>query len=206
MLFRKFVGLCAGRIGQELNLTSLGNDIGINHATVREWISVLEASYIIFLLNPYYNNFGKRLIKAPKLYFADTGLACSILRIKSVEELTNHYQRGNLIESFLVADLLKQQYNLDIMPSLYFWRDRTSNEIDYIVEKSPYPIPIQIKAGKTVATDFFKGFDYWSKLTQSSDATPRFVIYGGNTNQNWPKASVVGWRSSGDLIKKILSS
>lgn len=200
--FQKFMQLCAGRIGQVVNLASLGNDCGINHSTVKSWISLLEASYIVFLLHPYYKNFGKRLIKAPKLYFVDTGIACSLLKIRSVDELSHHYLRGGLIENFVIADLLKQQYNLEQKPSLYFWRDHTGNELDCIIDDSRYPVPVEIKAGKTVATDFFKELKTWEKITDTPQA-PHYLIYGGDKNQGWPHAQVLSWKSAGHLIKKI---
>lgn len=200
--FQKFMRLCAGRIGQIINLTSLGNDCGINHSTVKAWLSLLEASYIIFFLHPYYKNFGKRLIKSPKLYFTDTGIACSLLRIHSAEELSDHYLKGGLVESFIIADLLKQQYNAEQQPSLYFWRDNTGHEVDCVIDESKYPVPVEIKAGKTVVTDFFKDMNFWQEMTDLPKA-PRYVIYGGSANQNWPQARVLGWKSAGTLLQDL---
>lgn len=202
-VFQKFMRLCAGRVGQVVNFTSLGNDCGVNYATVRAWISLLEASYVIFLLHPYFKNFSKRLIKAPKLYFIDTGILCSLLKIGSAQELSAHYLQGGLVESFIVADLLKQQHNREQQPSLYFWRDQTGNELDCIVEKSLYAVPIEIKAASTVATDFFKGIHYWQKMVEATDSRPGYVVYCGAENQNWPGAKVVSWRSIGNLIQTM---
>jgi predicted AAA+ superfamily ATPase len=199
--FKRFMQLCAGRTGQILNLTSLGNDCGINQSTVKAWISLLEASYVIFLLHPYYKNFGKRVIKSPKLYFIDSGIACSLLRIRSTEELNEHYLRGGLVESFMIADFLKQQYNQEQQPSLYFWRDKTGHEIDCIIDTVRYPIAVEIKAGKTVASDFFKELEFWEKTTEISEP-PRYVIYGGTENQKWPQAQVLSWQSAGALLSK----
>jgi len=184
-----------------VNLESLGNDCGVNHSTVKAWLSILEASYIIFSLYPYYKNFGKRLIKSPKIYFVDTGLACSLLNIKSEEELESHYLRGGLVESFIISDLRKQRYNLDQQPNIYFWRDHSGNEIDCILDQI-HPIAVEIKAGKTVATDFFKALEGWNEITKSNDKE-QYVIYGGTENQNWPQATVLGWKSAAQLIKKI---
>lgn len=203
-LFQKFLQLCAGRIGQILNLNSLGADCGIDHKTVRAWISLLEASYIIFLLNPYYKNFGKRLIKSPKLYFVDTGIACSLLNIKNVQDLSAHYLRGGLVESFIISDLFKQSYNIDRKPSLYFWRDMTGNEIDCMVETALTVIPIEIKAGTTVSSDYFKQFVYLKKI-EEFPADKKIVIYAGNENQSWPEAKVLSWQNSGTLIKSVSS-
>lgn len=201
-VFQKFMRLCAGRIGQVVNLTSLGNDCGINQSTVKQWLSLLEASYVITLLYPYYKNFGKRLIKAPKIYFIDTGIACSLLKIRSTQELLGHYLRGGLVESLLISDFLKQQYNLEQQPSIYFWRDRTGNELDCIVDTAKYPIPVEIKAGKTITSDFFKSFQYWQKTTGFSQE-PRYLVYAGTEDQSRSQAEVLGWKSAGNLIKKI---
>lgn len=203
-LFKKFIGLCAGRTGQTINYTSLANDCGIDDKTVKAWLSLLEASYIIFFLQPYYNNFGKRLIKAPKLYFIDTGLACSLLRIKSANELFDHSMRGALIETFIISDLLKQEYNLEQIPSLYFWRDQTGNEIDCIIDQGSKVVPVEIKSSKTVISSFFKELRNWKELTGKQNSES-YVIYSGSENQNWPDGKVVSWQSVGQLIKNIIS-
>jgi len=200
--FQKFMHLCAGRIGRELNLTSLGNDCGINQSTVKAWILLLEASYVIFLLYPFYKNFGKRMVKAPKLYFIDTGIACSLLKIPSAENVLDHYLRGGLFESFIIADLLKQQHNIEQQPSLYFWRDQAQHEIDCIIDESKYAVPVKIKSGKTIATDFFKELEYWKEITEYPEA-PRYLIYAGSEDQPWPQAQVLNWQASGTLITKI---
>ena len=199
--FQRFIRLCAGRIGQVVNLESLGNDCGVNHSTIKAWLSVLEASYITFSLYPYYKNFGRRLVKSPKIYFVDTGLACSLLNIKSEQELDNHYLRGGLVESFILSDLRKQRFNLEQQPNIYFWRDYTGNEIDCVLDQI-HPIPVEIKAGKTVAKDFFKGLERWQEWTQLPEEK-RYVIYGGSENQNWPQATVLGWKAAGQLIKEL---
>ncbi len=201
-LFRRFLQLCAGRTGQILNLSGLGSDLGVDHKTISSWISVLEASYVIFLLYPYYENFGKRLIKSPKFYFVDTGIACSLLNIRSSTEVMNHHMRGALVETFIISDLFKQYYNLDRRPSLYFWRDSKGNEIDCIIEESQYTIPLEIKAAKTVASDFFKQFDYWKTIAPK---TPQqsLVVYGGSENRSWSDAKVLSWQYSGGLIRAL---
>lgn len=201
--FQKFMRLCAGRIGQVVNLTSLGDDCGVNQSTVKAWLSLLEASYIIFQLYPYYENYGKRLIKAPKIYFVDTGIACSLLKIRSVAELEDHYLRGGLVESLIITDLLKQQYNRDHQPSLYFWRDHAGHELDCIIDETKCPIPVEIKAGKTIATDFFKELKFWQETVENPDC-PRYLVYGGGEDQSWSQAEVLSWKSAGNLIEKIL--
>ena len=198
--FQKFVQLCAGRIGQILNLASLGNDCGIDQKTAKAWISVLEASYIIFLVQPYYKNFGKRVIQSPKLYFVDTGIACSLLRMKSPKDLIEHYLRGHLVESFIVSDLFKQYYNIDQRPSIYFWRDQ-SHEIDVIIDQALKNTAIEIKAGKTVASDYFNQLLYWKNITESKNIN--YIIYAGESNQGWPNAEVLSWKNSGNIINKL---
>ncbi len=197
--FQRFMRLCAGRTGQILNLSSLGNDCGINHSTAKAWISLLEASYVVFLLHPFYKNFGKRIIKSPKLYFIDTGIACSLLNIRSAQELSTHYLRGGLIESMIIADLLKQQYNGDMRPHIYFWRDNIGNEIDCIIDESRWPVAVEVKAGQTIAPGFFKELIFWNNITKDSQA-PKYLVYGGTEDQSWPQAEVLSWRSAGNLI------
>ncbi len=201
-IFNRFLQLCAGRTGQILNLSTLGDDLGIDHKTVRSWISVLEATYVIFLLYPYYRNFGRRLIRSPKLYFVDTGIACSLLNIKSAKELISHHMRGHLFETYIVSDLFKQYYNLDQKPSLYFWRDGSEREIDCIIEESEYTIPLEIKAGTTIASDFFKQFGYWQSIAPKTSERG-LVIYGGSETLTLPEARAVGWQSIGHLIKNL---
>jgi predicted AAA+ superfamily ATPase len=201
-LFQKFIQLCAGRIGQVLNLSSLGNDCGVDQKTIRAWISLLEASYIIFLLHPYYKNYGKRLIKSPKLYFVDTGIACSLLNIKNAQELSEHYLRGGLFESFIISDIFKQHYNRSQRPSLSFWRDHQGNEIDCIIEQALRVAPIEIKSGKTVNTDFFKQFDYLKSI-KDFPPSKNFVIYAGRDDQRWPLGNVLTWQHAGTLVKAL---
>ncbi len=203
-LFQKFMGLCAGRIGQILNLNSLCNDCGIDTKTARSWISLLEATYVIFLLQPYYKNFGKRLIKSPKLYFVDSGIACALLNIKTAEELKTHYLKGGLIESFIIADLFKQFANMDSAPTLSFWRDSTGNEIDCLVEHKTLISSIEIKSSQTINTSYFKQFGYIESIKGFPNAQ-NFVIYSGEDRQRWPAATVVGWKEAGGIIKEILN-
>lgn len=206
-LFKKFLALCAGRIGQEVNYQALGNDCGLDDKTVKAWLSVLEASYIIFLLPPYYQNFGKRLIKSPKLYFIDTGLACALLRIKSADELLESAMRGPLIESLVIADLLKQQYNLELLPSLYFWRDVSGREIDCVIDEGRLVIPLEIRASQTVIGSFFKHAAFWQDLTKTDTTKSQYnfyVIYSGTEDQRWPQGQVVSWSNVGSLVARLM--
>lgn len=202
--FQRFVKLCAGRIGQLLNVFSLASDCGISPNTAKAWLSILEASYIIFLLQPHFKNFSKRLTKSPKLYFYDTGIACNLLEIKSEEALSTHYLRGGLFESMVISDLLKNYYNRGERPSLYFWRDSHGHEIDCIIDMGTKLIPIEIKAGETIDLSYFKGLDYWNDLAQVSPENG-YVIYGGKENQRRSKGNIVSWVNIQSIIDKLNS-
>ena len=156
-LFNKFVRLCAGRVGQILDLTSLGNDVGISHTTARHWISILESSYIVFLLEPFHRNLSKRLIKSPKLYFYDTGLASYLLGIEKEDHIKNHPLRGTLYENLIILELLKYRFNGGRTNNLNYYRDTNGNEVDAIYNVSNDTLPIEIKSSQTVSNDFFKG-------------------------------------------------
>ena len=191
--FARFVGLCAGRCGQLLNLSSLGADCGVSHATAARWLSVLEASFIVYLLRPHYANFNKRLIKSPKLHFLDTGLLCYLLRIRSAEELVNHSSRGAVFETFVVGELLKAYSNRGIEPRVYFWRDSTGHEVDLIIDRGRDLVPIEVKSGETIAGDFFKGLEYWRSLPGQEEA-PAALVYGGDTSAKRRGVAVYSWR------------
>ena len=201
--FQHFLKLCAGRIGQLVNLTSLANDCGISVPTVKSWLSILEASYIIFQLQPHYQNFSKRLIKSSKIYFYDTGLACSLLDIDSAEQLSTHYLRGGLFESYVISEIIKTYYNVGRMPRCYFWRDKNGNEVDCLLEKGIALTPIEIKAGQTINSDYFKGLLYWNNL---SNTLPKdnIVIYGGSQSQTRSNGYVFAWNDFTDHIKTLL--
>ena len=204
LLFQDFVIACAARSGQLLNLSSLSEDLGISQNTVKAWISVLVSSYIIFLIKPYHKKYGKQLVKAPKLYFVDPGLACSLLGIKNSTELKQSYLRGSLVETLIVSDIYKQFCNrdFDAGKSLYFWRDHSGHEIDAIIHKQPNPIAVEIKSGATISPDYFQGFEKWNTFTKTS-ASSNYVIYGGQNNQKWQHGTILGWQSSGTLINEI---
>lgn len=177
--FGRFARLCAGRSGQLLNLSGLASDCGISHTSVKRWLSVLEASFVIMLLRPHHRNFGKRLIKSPKLYFLDTGLLCYLLQIHSPTELFHRAERGAVFESFVVSELYKNFTHRGEPPRLYFWRDTAAHEVDVIVELGTELVPVEIKSGQTVASDFFDNLLYWQGLTRAKEA-PAALIYGGD--------------------------
>jgi predicted AAA+ superfamily ATPase len=190
--FSRFVRLCAGRNGQLLNLSSLANDCGITHTTSKRWISILEASFILFLLRPHYKNFSKRLIKSPKLYFIDTGLLSYLLRIRSAEDLLIHSQYGSIFESYIISELLKSYMNRGEEHPIYFWRDSTGNEIDIIIDEGDSLIPLEIKAGQTVSSDFFKGIRFWKKLSNDIEK-PAALVYGGDKSYIRSDTYVYAW-------------
>jgi len=197
--FQHFVRLCAGRIGQILNLSSLGNDVGISHVTARSWLSLLEASYIVFLLEPHYKNFSRRLIKSPKIYFYDTGLACSLLKINSIENVIDHYLRGGLFENLAISELMKTYYNTAKEPHIYFWRDSQGHEIDCLLEEGNKLVPIEIKSGHTITSDYFTGTSYWSNLAET-DQRNNFIIYAGDETQKRAQGTVVSWHDIANVI------
>lgn len=192
-LFQKFLQLCAGRVGQLLDLTSIGNDCGITAHTVRSWLSVLEATYVIFLLQPHHKNFNKRVIKTPKLYFYDTAIACHLLSIQSSTDLFTHYLRGGLFESMVLSDLVKQRYNAGLTSNLYFWRDKSGHEVDCILEHGNRLIPIEIKSAETIGSDFFTSLMKWNELT-GNDPSNAYVIYGGQEKQIRSHGTALSWR------------
>ncbi len=179
--FTRFIKLCAGRIGQLLNLSSLAVECGISVPTATSWLSVLEASYICYLLRPDWNNFSKRLVKSPKLYFYDTGLACSLLDIKSSEQLALHFSRGALFENMVINEFIKKAWNQGRDADLRFWRDSQGNEVDLLVYEEGKPSAYEIKSGETFQSSFFKGLAKWADITRT-DTTRLHVIYSGSNS------------------------
>ncbi len=199
-LFQKFIRLCAGRIGQILNITSLSNDVGVSATTIKSWLSLLEQSYIIFLLQPHYKNFSKRLIKAPKLYFYDTGLACYLLDILDEKQLLTHYLHGGLFESFVISEILKMYYNKGRVPAVYFWRDKTGHEVDCLIDKGLDIFRIEIKSTKTVRSNLFDGLKYWNMISGISD-NKSCLVYQGDQSYKREKVNVISWESISNIIK-----
>jgi len=190
--FGKFVRLCAGRNGQLLNLSGLASDCGISHTTAKRWLSVLEASFIITLLRPHYQNFGKRLIKSPKLYFLDTGLLCYLLQVHSPEELFHRAERGAIFESFIVSEIYKNFTHRGEQPSLYFWRDAAGHEVDIIIDMGTELIPVETKSAQTIASDFFNNLVYWRNLS-GEETIPAALIYGGEESFKRLEVIVYPW-------------
>jgi predicted AAA+ superfamily ATPase len=193
--FQRFVRLCAGRTGQLLNTSALAADCGITHNTVRAWLSVLEASYIAFPLQPHFANFNKRLVKTPKLYFYDTGLACWLLGIQTAQQLETHPLRGSIFETFVVAEYLKSALNRAEKPSFYFWRDSNGVEVDLLIDRGTKIMPVEIKSGKTINRDFFTALEKWTALAGEMAADPT-LVYGGDETFRHKGIAVIGWRQA----------
>ena len=198
-LFQKFLRIAAGRIGQLINYNNIANEVGVDLKTVKSWFSILESSFIVFFLPPHFENFSKRIIKTPKLYFHDIGLACSLLGIRKKEELTSHWSKGALFENMIIADLMKGFLNQGKRPSLYFWRDSAGNEVDCLIDTGSEIKCVEIKSGTTISSDFFKGLKYYRKLNPK--AAP-FLIYGGVVNSIQSNATIFGWRNAVESLLK----
>jgi uncharacterized protein len=202
--FQRFVRLCAGRIGQLVNFSEMGNEIGVNYHTIQRWLSVLETSFILFRLQPWYTSFNKRIIKSSKLYFYDTGLASFLLGIRNENELDSHFSRGALFENLIIAELMKFCYNSGIRPRLFFWRDRAGNEVDCIIESGSMLNPIEIKSGTTISSDWLKGIRFFQNLTKNARPENSFIVYGGEENQKRTECNIVGWKDAIPVIKDCI--
>lgn len=201
--FQKFIKLCAARIGQLLNFSDLAVNCGISVPTVHQWLSILQSSYIIFLLPPYFENFNKRVVKTPKLYFYDTGVACNILEIESPKILALSSLYGHLFESFIISDLYKQYYNQGSTKQLYFWRDKNGEiEIDCLLQKDNELIAIEIKSGETYSNHFFDSLKKWNKITNTSEIN-NYIIYGGTMNADLEQGHIISWYDAESIMKKI---
>jgi predicted AAA+ superfamily ATPase len=189
--FRKFMQLLAGRTGQLINFSSLSIEVGVDYKTIQSWCSLLETGFIIFFLKPFHKNFSKRIVKSPKVYFFDTGLACSLLNIKSSADLEKHWARGALFENMVVADRLKNFFNTGQKPPVFFWRDNKGLEIDLLIEEANRLQAIEIKSGTTLTTDYLKNIDRFRKLV--GDAVDTYVVYGGDTALSQKNTTILPW-------------
>lgn len=194
--FQTFLRLCAGRVGQLLNLSNLGADGGISHNTAKAWLSVLETGFIAFRLRPYFRNLGKREIKTPKLYFYDTGLVCALIGIREPEQLRHHPLRGAIFENWVITEVLKARMHRGLSPELYFYRDRKRLEIDLIVDRGDALLAVETKSGATVANDFFKALEHFGeRLAETAPPTEltKIVVYGGSELQRRSSFEVMPW-------------
>jgi uncharacterized protein len=192
--FRAFLGLCAARVGQLLNITSLGNECNISQHTAKAWLSILESSYILFQLPPYYQNFSKRIVKSPKLYFYDTGLLCHLLGIRASSAFINTAFKGSLFENLMIAELYKQNQHQYAHKDFYFWRDSNGNEVDVLIPNATNLDIFEIKSSQTIVSEQFKGLDFLQNIASNAIGT-KTLIYGGVENQARTHYTVKGWRS-----------
>ena len=192
-LFQRFVKMCAARSGQLLNLAALGADCGISAVTAREWLSVLEASYLVMRLPPYHRNFGKRLVKTPKLIFLDTGLLAWLLGIRDATALDTHAARGALFETWVIAEFVKHRLNAGQPPDLFFWRDNVGHEIDLLYETPDGLQAIEIKSGTTFVPDWAAACRKWRQFAGDEALTPS-VVYGGHRVEDLDDCRLLGWQ------------
>lgn len=192
-LFQRFLKMCAARCGQLLNMSSMANDCGVSYKTIGAWLSVLEAGYVVFLLQPHHRNFGKRLVKTPKLYFHDTGLAAYLLGIRDAQHMAIHSARGALFENLVISTFLKRRFNQGLVSNLYFWRNSTGEEVDLVLEDGEQLQPIEIKSGQTFHSEFLLGLQKWSRYAGDTSLPPR-LVYGGDSNMLRSGVSVESWR------------
>ncbi|MDX9774187.1 MAG: ATP-binding protein [Bacteroidales bacterium] len=191
--FSRFLGLCAGRTGQIVNLSSLANDAGVSVNTVKAWLSLLESSYIIYLLQPYHHNFSKRIIKSPKLYFYDTGIVSSLLRINDPEMLSSHYLYGALFENLVISEIIKSQVHRGERPSVWYWRESNGQEIDCIVEREDNRIDaLEIKAGQTFSNDYLRSLKSFPSTATDRKIT-KTVIYQGTESTIIKDMNLLSW-------------
>ena len=192
--FQRFLRLCAGRVGQILDIGNLAGESGIDARTAKRWLSVLQASFIVFLVQPYHNNFNKRLVKRPKLYFCDTGLACSLLGLRSTESLALSPFRGGVFENMVFTERMKRSYALGRTPGLWFWHETSTNEVDLVEEDDGCLRAVEVKSGATYDTKWFSSMRVFSKLAGLS-ADDKAVVYGGDVDLVTSQGAIVSWRT-----------
>ncbi len=197
-LFSAFLKICAGRIGQLFNSSTIGNELGIDHKTVKSWLTILEASFIIVRLQPWHTNFNKRVIKSPKIYFYDTGLACHLLGIKKEEEINIHFAKGALFENFVITEHIKNTWNKGLSLSSYFWRNSAGNEVDLLIESGDNVKIVEIKSAKTIKLNFFKGINYFEKLAKTH-TIQKYIVYGGDELRNQFNTRILPWHKIEEL-------
>jgi predicted AAA+ superfamily ATPase len=195
-VFQKFMKLLAGRTGQLFNQSSLGNELGLDNKTINSWITLLEASFIAFRLQPYHNNFNKRIVKTPKIYFYDTGLLSYLLGVRTLQDLEVHFAKGQLFENFVILEKIKTTWNCKTYEHYYFWRDTSGNEIDLLIEDGLKLSAVEIKSSKTIHPDFFKNLKQFQKIKPN---VASYLVYGGNEYQNRSDATVMGFNHLNEL-------
>jgi predicted AAA+ superfamily ATPase len=191
--FIQFTRLCAGRIGQLLNYASLASDAGISPNTAKAWLSILESSYILYRLQPYHRNFNKRLVKSPKLYFYDTGVACSLLGIHEENQINLHYMKGALFENLIINEFIKRNFHRGENRQPFFWQDNHGKEIDCLLVDGEKITPVEIKSGKTMSSSYFDNLQYWRQLATIPE-DQGYVVYGGEQSMQTRAGTFISWR------------
>lgn len=202
--FQRFLRLCAARTGQLLNVSALAGEAGISNHTARAWLSVLEASDLVFMLPPYHRNFGKRLVKSPKLYFVDTGLVCWLLGIRNSETLRLHPLRGAVFETMIVGEFMKSRLNAGMPPDLYFWRDNNGLEADLLFEVDGRLQPVEIKSGSTVTSDYIRAGQKAARFA-AEEALPPWLVHGGDDAYVRNGVRVMGWQALRNALPQAFS-
>jgi predicted AAA+ superfamily ATPase len=196
--FQRFISICAGRIGQITNFSSMANELSVSYHTVQNWLSILETSFITYRIYPYFKNFNKRLIKSPKIYFNDTGLVCALLGIENHDQINTHYLKGALFENMILTEIRKFMFSHTNRRDLYFWRDNSGKEIDCIIEQSQNPKAIEIKSSLTTHQDFYKNLIWWKAISDSEDLS---LIYGGDHSYSRSGIRTLGWKDCINVLK-----
>jgi uncharacterized protein len=196
--FELFMKLLAGRVGQVLNLHSLSGDVGVSSPTLREWLSVLESSFVVFRLPPYFENFGKRFIKSPKIYFSEPGLAAYLLEIRSASQAGRDPLMGAVFENIVVVEALKSRWNRGLDADLYYWRDQRGMEIDLILSRQRHLFPVEIKAARSYHSDFTRNLSKFSRLDPRIEAGA--VVYAGKEEQKVSGVQLLSLSSLDDYL------
>jgi len=194
-LFSSFLQLCAGRIAQLFNSSAIANELGVDHKTIRSWLVLLEASFVIYRLQPWHINFNKRIVKSPKIYFYDTGLACYLLGLRNKEEVNIHFAKGALVENYIITEHIKNTWNKGEPLNSYFWRNSTGHEIDLLVENGKKLKIIEIKSSKTIKQNFFRELSYFEKLA-SNYKIEKHIIYGGKESRKQFNTQISPWNET----------
>lgn len=190
--FDRFIRICAGRCGRLSEFSSIASEVGVSQPTAVRWASILEASFILFRLQPHFKNFNKRIIKSPKLYFYDTGLLCFLLRIQTPEQLSTHPLRGEIFENWVISEYFKLNFSRGKEPPLYFWRDQHGHEVDLVIDASDHLFPIEIKSSASFSTDWGQNLTWFNKLQNFNES---MVVYGGDESFKFKEMEVKSWKS-----------